>query len=153
MHVRTQIRNALKTLLTGLPLTGTNVFTSRVTDYNRATELPAINIVINEEEFDRADDSASIGHNSQIRDIVIEIQCRAAAVGIDNIDDDLDALALAVEIAVAGDNNLSGLLFYNSYTGTTLEIEDEAETATGLVTVSYGAQYVVDASDPETVVT
>ena len=152
MHARTQIRNALATLLTGLTTTGANVFTSRVTDYDRENELPALNIMINEEDHDRAEEAAQMG-SIEWRQIEITIEGRIAAAGTDNIDDDLDQLALEVELAIAGDADLGGLLFNNEYAGTSLELDDEAETVTGLITISYAASYRIDASDPETIIT
>lgn len=152
MHARTQIRNALATLLTGLATTGANVFTSRVTDYDREHELPALNIMINEEDHDRGEEAAEMG-SVEWRQIEIVIEGRIAAAGTDNIDDDLDQLALEVELAIAGDADLGGLLFDFEYAGTSLELDDEAETVTGLITISYAASYRIDASDPETIIT
>jgi hypothetical protein len=138
--------------MTGLVMTGPRVFTSRVTTYDRASELPCLNIIITEETFDRGEESGQMGDEQQIRRITIDIEGRVAADGANIIDDDLDELALQVENRFNTDWTLTNRLWDNEYTGTTLGFDDEAESETGLVVISYAGAYMIAADNPEIII-
>lgn len=102
-HVRKQIRDAIKTALTGLATTGANCYQSRVFPFE-STKLPALLIYTKSETTDF--DTISLP-----RDImrVLEINVEAYVQGTANYDNTLDQIAVEVEEAIAADVTLGGL--------------------------------------------
>jgi len=102
-HVRKQIRDAIKTALTGLATTGANCYQSRVFPFE-STKLPALLIYTKSETTDF--DTISLP-----RDVmrVLEINVEAYVQGTSNYDNTLDQIAVEVEEAIAADVTLGGL--------------------------------------------
>lgn len=102
-HVRKQIRDAIKTALTGLATTGANCYQSRVFPFE-STKLPALLIYTKSETTDF--DTISLP-----RDVmrVLEINVEAYVQGTANYDNTLDQIAVEVEEAIAADVTLGGL--------------------------------------------
>lgn len=102
-HVRKQIRDAIKTALTGLSTTGANCYQSRVFPFE-STKLPALLIYTKSETTDF--DTISLP-----RDVmrVLEINVEAYVQGTANYDNTLDQIAVEVEEAIAADVTLGGL--------------------------------------------
>ena len=88
-HVRQQIRDQLKTTLTGLATTGANVFDSRVYDHD---VVPSLTIYTLSEEL--GEESA----NKQLRLLSIVVEARAKATT--NLDNTLDTIGAEVEAAI-----------------------------------------------------
>ncbi len=101
-HIRRQVRDDLVTTLTGLGLTGSNVFTGRAHAIAEAS-LPALFIRTPSEEsmFD------NMGSNPAYqRNITAIIGILAA--GDEDIGNTLDAIAVQVENAIHADSTLGG---------------------------------------------
>tara|TARA_R110002012_G_scaffold98074_3_gene235274 strand:+ start:288 stop:722 length:435 start_codon:yes stop_codon:yes gene_type:complete len=143
MHVRQQIRNQLKTTLTGLTTTGANVFNSRV--YNHDV-LPCLTIYTLGEEL--GEESA----NKQFRILEVMVEVRAKAAN--NLEDTLDTIGAEVEDAIFanGDTTLSGKCKDFDYEGLSIELSGEAEQAVGLMTMRFIAIYRVNKADVETLI-
>lgn len=147
MHVRTQIRDALKTLLTGLATTGANVSKNRVYPYTEG-RLPALSIRSGDEVHWEEGDA--IGDSEEWRLLTLHVEVRALA-GAD-VDDELDQIAVEIENALSGDSKLGGLLKRSiEYEGADEpSLEDGGKLPIGLMGLHYTAYYVVDFGDPET---
>jgi len=145
-HVRKQIRDAIKTALTGLATTGANCYQSRVFPFE-STKLPALLIYTKSETTDF--DTISLP-----RDVmrVLEINVEAYVQGTANYDNTLDQIAVEVEEAIAADVTLNNLAkdaqvvaFEADYSG-----DGEQPVAVGRFTLS--VQYRTKENDVETAV-
>jgi hypothetical protein len=140
MHARQAIREAAASAVTGLLLTGSRVFQSRM----RAQEtLPCLLVTTNSEQVDRAD----LGEIEE-RDIEIEIVGLAKAAS--NVDDTLDTIAEQVETAIGPHNTLGGLVKRMHLTALRPEFDDELEQPVGLIRMTYRATYYTSAGVPGT---
>ena len=144
-HARQQIRAQLITTLTGLATTGSNVIASRV--YDVATnKLPSLAIYTLSEEL--GEESA----NKQMRllDVVVEVREKASS----NLDNALDAIGAEVEDALfaSGDTTLNGKCKKFNYDGLEITLSGDAEQPIGLMTMRFIAQYRVDKTDVETLI-
>lgn len=107
-HVRKQIRDRVKTLLTGLTTTTTNVFASRVTTLQDA-ELPAVLIDTTESGEIRAGSAFGPG---RLLERSLQLSIGVAVKQNSGYQDTLDTIYAEVEVALAGDNTLNGLAKY-----------------------------------------
>ena len=123
-HVRQQIRDQLKTTLTGLTTTGARVY----------------------EEL--GEESA----NKQFRLLNVMVEVRAKAA--DNLENTLDTIGAEVEDAIfaSGDTTLSGTCKDFDYEGLDIELSGEAEQPFGLMTMRFLAIYRVNKADVETLI-
>jgi hypothetical protein len=140
-HVRTQIREAMKAALTGLPTTGAKVFKSR--DWPRnAEELPALLIYSGPESSEPVDFDEATDRDY---DVVVEV---ALFAGADGIDDFMDQIAVEVENAVQADQTFGGLAKSTTLTGSEPDVNLDGEMPFGSLAMTYSVNYVAD-SDPE----
>lgn len=95
-HVRTQLRNAAATRVTGLTTTSTRVHPFRV-DPLQLTELPALSVWTPNEQATVQTIHAPITYE---REVEIRISAVMAAVGVGNVDDALDGICKEVEAAL-----------------------------------------------------
>jgi len=140
-HVRAKIRNALKSALTGLSITGSNVFKSKA--YPRhADQLPALLIYSGAEESEPVDfDDAT----DRDYDVVVEAALFASA---EQVDDLLDDIAVEVENAILVDQTLGGLAKSTTLTGSEPDTSLDGEMPFGSLAMTFTVNYVA-ASDPE----
>lgn len=142
-HVRQQIREAVKGLLTGLTTTGDNVEVSRIwpeTDAN----LPGLKIYTQNENSERM----TMGSNPRIDrecELVIEARVKQPAA----LDGQLDKIAAEVEARMAGDSKLGGLAKGSWLASTEIEFA-EGDTAIGTLKLNYAVRYHTLAANPET---
>lgn len=143
-HARQQIRDQLKTTLTGLTTTGSRVFNSRVYDHDA---LPSLAIYTLSEELGDED----LG-NKQIRALNVVVEARAKATT--NMDNTLDTIGAEVEAALfaSGDITLNGKCKEFNYDGADIELSGDADQPTGLLTMRFVALYRVDKSDVQTLI-
>jgi hypothetical protein len=141
-HVRQQIRDQLKTTLTGLTTTGDNVFASRVYPHEL---LPSLAIYTTSEEL--GEESGT----RQLRLLNIVVEARVKAVG--NFDDTLDNIGAEIETAIfANDTTLGGLCKDIDLDGVEIEYSGESDQPTALMHMRFVALYRVDKSDVTTLI-
>ena len=133
-HKRKQIRDRLKTLLSGLPSTGTNVFASRKYPLNKA-KLPGLLIYTDEEVSE-----AGAMRRSLDRTVAAKIQGYVKP-NAGAIDDDLDEIAEDVEAAIESDPKLGGLALFTILESSTMEFDTESDRPVGIITMTYQIQY------------
>lgn len=102
-HVRTQIRDAVVSLLTGLPTTGANVHNSRVSKF-RESDLPALNISVRAE----SSNASTTGRNPMLsRNATLVIKCYTMVA--DGYETNLDTMAKEIEEKLGEHPTLGGL--------------------------------------------
>jgi hypothetical protein len=142
-HLRRQIREALATVVTGLSTTGARVYQSRVVQLE-ANELPGLKVFTGSEAVEVID----IGSNPlQERNLTVTVTAIAKAVS--DLDDTLDQIIKEVEIAVASNNTLSGLVKDVVFTGSDVDMNADAEMPTGQAVLTFNANYYTRAQAPD----
>lgn len=145
-HVRTQIRQALKTLLTGLTTTGANVFTNRL-QVLKDGSLPAIVIETGDEDIAIED-----GVENPLLERTLRVDVLAKVKAIDDLDDLTDQILSEVEAAIYADvdaNTLSGLVKSIDLNEVTFEQNDDAEKDIAELRIGFDVEYFTQANAPE----
>lgn len=134
MHVRQQIRSAIKTLVTGLTTTGTNVFDSPVYLLDPAS-LPALQIYARSETIE-------VHTLGAPRDIVrnVEIVIAGTVKAADVYMDTLDTIDEEIEAVMSTDLTIGGLAMDIFLTN--IDISYEAgEQPIGRIEMTYNVEY------------
>jgi Phage minor tail protein U len=148
-HARTQIRNAVATLLTGLPTTGSHVFKTRTIPLDD-TELPALKINTNDEEM-----APQTFNADPVLERNLQLTVIAVAKATDGLDDELDQITLEVEQAINATetiNTLNGLVTSTVLQSIKIETDDELETPIGQAIMNFNVVYYTQAATPETTI-
>lgn len=145
-HGRQQIRDAAVSAVTGLPITGSNVYSGRA---YRKVKLPCLSVYTPTEAASPGEDLV-MGSTKQERTLVLEIVATAKKRA--DIDDYLDDICADVEAAIAADATLAGLVKTIAYVGTEIELTGELEDDAGNAAMRWEVVYRVDQADPETII-
>jgi len=94
-------------------------------------------------------ESATIGRGNRLlrRDLVLAIE--AVTASADDSDDQVDAIAAAIEAALAGDPTLGGRAKDLFLSATDLDARAEGETRTGRARLEFTVNYFTVASAPD----
>lgn len=148
-HVRKQIRDALKTKLTGLTTTGANVETGRIHSFvEEHATLPGLVIFLDEEEVTEPSEETEIG--TQERAVFAYVQgYEQAKSGMENT---LDLMAEEVEVAfLSGTHRYLGGLVHNADLVTTeIDMVPGASQPLGVVTMRFKIVYFTREGAPGT---
>ena len=140
-HLRKQIRDQLAVELTGLPLTGSNVFTNRHRPV-AASKVPFILVYTADEA---SEPSGGMGQQYNLmRTVAVVVEIIASAASA--LDDTLDGIAESVEAAI-GYSRLGGLVKQVALSGTEYEYDAEASKDHGTLRLTYQALYFTRAND------
>jgi hypothetical protein len=142
-HIRTSIRDNIKTTLTGLTTTGANIFMSRVYPIG-AAKLPGI-ILYTESE--------SVNHLSmkpprtQMRtmSVTAEIYVR----GVSDYDDTIDTISAEIETALYTDITRGGLARDTRVTGFAAQFSNDGDQPVAYAGVTIEVDYVTIEGSPE----
>jgi len=137
-HVRRQIRDAVKTLLTGLTTTGSNVYSSRVWPM-RSAVMPGLIIYTAEEESELG----SIG----TLDRVVALAVEGYVNDTSSLNDILDQICSEVETAMAADVMIGGLAKNSLITQTEIRLDGEGKKTVGVVTMTFNIFYRTSQSE------
>lgn len=143
-HLRTQIRNALAARLTGLATTGSRVSTTQF--YPVApSSLPCLLIVTEDETVE----AASIGWPPVL---ARELRARVVALvsGTSGHEDALDQIAAEIEVAVAADRTLGGLVKSAQLVGLRPSFDAESDRPVGRMELLYVFVYRAVEGSPQT---
>lgn len=145
-HVRKQIRDAIVAATTGLSITGSNVFRSRIYPIEQ-TKLPGLCIFTKSEavEFDTLTMSRSV---NRVLDVTIEAYVSATA----NYDNTLDEIAVEVEEALAADPTLGSLAKDTQVTAFEADFSGDGEQPVAIGRFTVTVQYRTSETDVETAV-
>ncbi len=147
-HVRKQLRDAVKTRVTGLTTTGARVHGRRVHPLQKGTsKLPALRVYA---EGDDAQESTI--HAPQIvdRDVEIHVEGVAEAVG-DTLDDTLDLISKEVETSLGTALTIGSKSVLLTYSGCTFRVED-GDTRAGVVDMTFRARLFNAANAPDALI-
>lgn len=144
-HIRKQVRDAVVMALTGLPTTGANVFTARVSALE-AGELPGWLVRLRDE----AGSWDAVGAIARGGQLVIE----GRAQGGDGLEDTLDRMAAEAETALYDGSSALAALLMNIGPPTTAidlpEDEDGHARRLGVIRILVPVTYRSRESDPTT---
>lgn len=144
-HARTQIRTAAAAALTGLATTGAKVFKSRFrpTDDD---ELPCMLVYFDDERGIEKTTTGNPGRLSRPGELVV----KGLAKKSDALDDELDQIAAEVEVAIAANVTLGGLVREGVWlTDINVTMNEEMETPCGEIVMIFAATYSTNSNAPE----
>jgi len=142
-HVRKQIRDRIaSTLTSGVSLVSNRVYASRVYPLTEA-KLPAITVYTGAEISNRL----NMGLSDLNRSLSVEVDIYVRATG--TFDDDVDAIAVQVEEAIAGDFTVNSLAKEAVLTGTDIQFSGDAEQPIGVAKLTFTVRYVTALTDVE----
>ena len=143
-HVRKQIRDKVASILkSNVGLVKRRVYTTRVHPLND-TNLPAISVYTGSETSQRM----NLGVTDVIRQLALEIDVYVRETS--KFDDDVDAIAVQVEEAMADNFTLDGLAKFVVLTSTQIQFDGDADQILGVAKLTYSVQYVTPINDVET---
>ena len=149
-HVRTQIRQAVAALLTGLPSTLARVFVSRPDARPlQAYEIPCL-LISRGDVSENTDPIDMAWPGGLMRDFVLVVSCVAAAN--ESLDDALDTMAAEVEAQMGAVTTLGGLIKHISPPTTDSVIDALAEVPAARIDLSYTISYMTFSNAPETAI-
>lgn len=132
---RKALRNAAVASLTGLSLTGANVFPYRLHRLGVA-QMPALRVYLGEEEL--SEDMQIMGDSVRTLDLIVEV----VAAQVADLDDKLDDVQAQVETALNANPTLGGQAIDSEYQSTEApELSGEGETPVGIQRIHYRVIY------------
>lgn len=143
-HVRTQIRDRIATLVTGLPTTGSSVYKMRRYALDDS-KLPALCVYTTDE----SSGLITVGTRTLRRVInaVVEVYAKGASA---TIHDTVDGICVSVEEAIAADFGLNGLAKSCVLTNTETDVNVDGENGIASARLVYSVEYVTSIGDVET---
>lgn len=145
-HARTQIRNAVTTLLKGNTSAGNNVFEARVYPIDDP-KLPALLVYT---KLETLGEQSMSRPRTQQRELRLSIEIYVKARG--KLDEDTDALALEIEQLIAADVTLGGLVKDMVLDTTETQFSDDGERPVAVAVMNYAVLYTVKEHQPQTLV-
>jgi hypothetical protein len=143
-HVRKQIRDRVaSTLKSNVSLVQRRVYTTRVHPLND-TNLPAISVYTGSEASERM----NAGETDMIRELSLDVDIYVRETS--KFDDDVDAIAVQVEEAMANDFTINGLAKFSTLTSTEIQFDGDADQILGIAKLTYSVRYVTAIKDVET---
>lgn len=146
-HLHRQIREAVKTLLTGLTTTGSKVYPNRLHPLTDAN-LPGLRIFMDDEEvIDSGLDK------TQTRKPSLIVECCAKVVT--DLDDTLDLMSKEVEVAMSGGITIStaGGNFWMDAEYAGMQFDDAmAEKPAGVKRLRFFITYTVASNAPDVLI-
>ena len=145
-HVRKSIRDRFVTkLTTGAPLVQRRVYGSRVYPIT-SDNLPAITVYTGSESSGLH--NMSMGEPDLLRSLSINVDAYVRIT--ETFDDDLDALCVQIEEAIAGDFYVNGLAKDAVLTSTEIDFSSDAEQPIGVARLTFVVRYITALNDVET---
>lgn len=141
-HLHKQIRDAVKTALTGLTTTASRVWANRLQAMQDAN-LPGLRIYADEE-------TAEVGtiHAPYLQSRELTLTVEACAKAASGLDDTLDQIAKEVEVALSAGVTISGQVLPVIYTG--MSFDDELlDKPVGVKRMRYSIQYTAMSNAPD----
>lgn len=147
MHVKQQIREYVKTLLTGLPTTGLTVYESRVYPHD---VVPSLAIYTGE---DSVVGEQTLGRLERHElEVIVEVRVKPAE-GQASPEDQIDTICAEVQAAIAANPKLGGLVKIIEYSNAPRpRFEGDLERPVGYQEIVFRAEYRIIATDPQTAI-
>ena len=145
-HVRKSIRDRIASVLdSGVALVSSRVYASRVYPID-PSKLPAITVYTGSE--------ASGFHNMAsgipdlMRNLSVTVDCYVRVA--ETFDDDVDALCVQIEEAIANDFTVNGFAKDVVLNSTEIDFSGEAEQPVGIARMTFVVRYITAINDVET---
>jgi hypothetical protein len=140
LHMRARLRQAVALQLKNQTTAAANVFPARVRP-TTASQLPCLLVFTEDETAERYTGGTTV------RRVDLVIRGRVATVG-DPPQDTLDALALEIEQAIAGDESLGGLAFDLQLVRTHSGASAQSDRQAGDIDLTYAVEIHTANNDP-----
>lgn len=144
-HLRRQIRDAMKTALTGLSTTGANCFASSVYPLQDG-ELPALRISMLDEAI-QSEIKLSGGVHRLERTLAVQVE--AAVKAVTGFEDTADQVVKEVEIALAANRTLGGLCRDMLLRRVQVQLSGDGEKPLALTSMIFEVSYRTAATAPD----
>lgn len=142
-HVRKQIRDRIASVLsTSVTLVKRRVYATRVYPLTEE-QLPALTVYTGAENSNRL----NMGKTDLNRSLTIEVDIYTRTTK--SFDDDVDAIAVQIEEAIANDFTVNGLAKEAVLTGTDIQFSGDAEQPVGVAKLTFTVRYVTALTDVE----
>ena len=143
-HVRKKIRDYFaSTLSSGVPLVSRRVFPTRIFPLD-GDKLPCIAVYAVSE----TSGLQTMGLKTLMRDVSVSVEAYIKARN--TFDDDVDAIAVQIEQAIAADTTLGGVAKDAILASTEIEFSPEAERPVGVARLTFTVRYVTSIEDAST---
>ncbi len=142
-HVRQQIRDAVKMLLTGATSAAANVFAQRILPVGKDVDKVCLIYALNETSVAQSMQPVRLQRIMALR---IEGQFKSSASAIDNLMDDF---AVAVEAVMATDRTFGGLAFESGLISTNIQHDAQGEKPVAIIRLEYQIIYHTRDNAPE----
>ena len=142
-HVRKQIRDRIASVLSsGVGLVSTRVYASRVYPLTEA-KLPALTV------YSGVETSSLINMSSKDMFRTMTVNVDAYVRATNTFDDDIDAICVQIEAAMAGDFTVNGLAKDAILTSTEIDFSGDTEQPIGVARLTYTVRYVTAIDNAE----
>ena len=143
-HVRKQIRDYFASALTsGVALVNRRVFPTRIFPLD-GDNLPCLAVYAVSE----VSGLQTMGQKTLTRDVSVSVEAYIKARN--TFDDDIDAIAVQIEQAIAADTTLGGVAKDAVLASTEIEFSPEAERPVGVARLTFTVRYVTSIEDAST---
>ena len=143
MHIRKQIRDKIKTMVTGLSLTNTNVFYDATYNID-SSKLPCIVVQTKDERIEKT----TFGRPS-IQNRILNISIYGVFQVNEDYQDKLDEILLEIENRVYLNSNLDGLVTRIEITQIETDVREETQKPTAIIEIGLVVEYRVKENDLE----
>lgn len=143
-HLRQQIRDRIKTTLTGLTSTGTRVTDSRVYPIE-SDGTPAI-VIYTKSEDSQPLDMGTVSTRIIDRNLTVAVEVYVKATS--DFDNVLDTCCKEIETAIYADPTLNGLAKDCYLESTEIDFNSEGEAPVAYATLSFLTNYMNQATTP-----
>lgn len=144
-HLRNQIRDAIKSALTGLTTTGSRVYASR--DHSmQAADLPGLRIFTGEEQI--SIQSLGVGRLRERKLLLVVEACVKANSAYDDTVDDI-CKEVEIKIDSAGTQTLGGLCKWIEPTGFQLDIDGDGDKTVAVGRMTFEVTYYTRQGAPD----
>ena len=140
-HIRKQVRDAVSAALTAA---GLSVSASRAWPVQRE-QLPLVLVYVREEELEPVD----MGGGDRALRRRMSVHIEALAEASETVDDDLDALGVQIERALAMDRTLGGVTHDLVPESASLSMDADGERVFGALRMEYIAAACTAMNEPE----
>lgn len=142
-HLHKQIRDKIKTALTGLTTSGTRVYANRLQPMLDAN-LPGLRIMADEETS-----TALSIHSPYQQERILSLAVECCAKAASNLDDTLDLMSKEVETALAAGITISSSVLVPVYTGMSYA-DEQIDKPVGVKRLTFSFTYTAMSNAPDT---